>query len=515
MTSRLLLAAILAATIPAAAQQQSRLSSDIIDTYTQMIEAKPESCDLRLSRATEYASQSLLSLALTDLNDALRLAPKGDKSLRFEILTQRAAIYERQMDYAPALADIEAAAALMPDVPSLKLSRGRLLTALGRYAEARDAYNSYRRTDPRSADALFGLAETAAREGDSDKAIGYANDAADAMKGKGEAYLRRAGIFNILGRRSDAIAEYITAINCGDEASGSALQTLADMSYDDYRAVISGFDDAIAKNSTAGQLYYLRATMAQAHEHHREALADLGTIDGTGPFANGALGETIAESLYAMTRYGEALEHLERVPAPMRSASYLTLRSKVLAALGRNDEALAVAENASAAAPGDIAAAEQRARLLAAAERGEEAAAAIAEAMMTAAEPVPSLYFLRAASVSETQRRRLMEEVTELPYAPADPASLKGFALLALGRTDEAVIWANALLRHDTARDGVADFTAACLLARADKPDEALKALAAAIARGFCNLHLIKTDNTPSISIEPLRSNPGFPELND
>lgn len=514
MTPRsLIAAAIIAATVPLlAAQEQSRLSADIIDTYSRMIADNPESCDLRLSRATEYASQSLLSLALTDLNDAMRLAPGNDKGVRFEILTRRAGVYERLMDYEPALADITAASGLYPDVPSLKLSQGRLLKALGRYAEARDAFNSYRRTDPRSTDALFGLAEVAALEGDSNTALGYADDALQAAGGNGDSHIRRAGIFTILGRPGEAVAEYIAAIGCGDESSGNALQRLADMSYDDYPTVIKGFDEALAKAPSSGQLYYLRATIAQAHEHHREAMADIETIDGTGPFANGALGEMAAESLYALSLPADALLKLDGVPTPLRGASYFTLRSKVLASLGRGDEALADARRAVEMQGEDIPALEQLARMLVAQGMTDEAAATLAEAMMTAREPAPALYFLRAALVSGPQRERLMEEAAELPYSSADPASLKGFALLALNRPEEAEIWANAIMRHDTAHDGVADYTAACVLARAGKNADALRALATAVARGFSNKYLINADTTPGMSLEPLRGDAEFPK---
>ena len=77
MTRSILISFAVAAALSVAAQDKSRLSTDIIDTYTEMIAASPSNCDLYLSRATEYASQGLLSAALIDLNDAMRLAPKG------------------------------------------------------------------------------------------------------------------------------------------------------------------------------------------------------------------------------------------------------------------------------------------------------------------------------------------------------------------------------------------------------------------------------------------------------
>lgn len=518
MTFKLIISclALLAMAIaPCNAQTQSRLSSDIIDTYTRMIAEKPGSADLRLSRATEYASQGLLALALTDLDDALRIAPDGEKGIRFEILTQRAAIHERQMNLQLALDDINAAAGLYSDVPSLKLSRGRLLAALGRNTEAREAFNSYRRTDPRSSEALFGLAEIAAREGDSNTALGLADDAVEANGRTSEAFMRRAGIYEILRRPDEVVAEYIRALSCNDAGAADAMQKLADMSYDDYNTVTKGFDRAIDNAPTSGMLYLLRGTMAQAHEHHRQALADFETIDGTGPYTHGELNPGIAVSLIATARYEEAMERLDLTPGErgVRDADWYLLRARALRALGRTAEALAACDSAMTLNPDNPEGMAERARLLATLGRKDEAARQSAEMMMTAVNPMPKLYFLRASLMDKSRSDRLMEEVLELPFSPADPLSLRGFALLALGRTDEAIIWANSIMRHDTAHDGIADFTAACLFARAGKPEEALRALSTAIARGYDNMHMIHRDDTPGISIVPLRSNPAFPKL--
>lgn len=509
---RLLHCAIIAAAISAApsvaAQDFNPVSDDIIATYTEMIARKPSSYDLYLSRATEYLSRGLVAPALSDLNDALRLAPSGEKGVRFEILSRRADILERQMDYEAALADIDVAADLYPDIPSNILAKGRILTAMGRYTEATDAFNRLRRISPRDAQAFFGLAKAAALAGDSDAALRYANEGVELAPRSGSSFIARAEIYKLLGRRDEAINQYITAINCGDEGAGRAMQILADLSYEGYPEVMAAFDKAISDNPTSATLYYLRATMAQAHEHHASALADFGMIDGAGPFANGALGSQLAESLLALDRPDEALKALEGLPQHARNAQSETLRARVLHTLGQYEDAVEAAHNASELDGQSYEPLIALARALMALGRNDEASAALASAIMLEAATIPEAYIMQASLASPARREMLLEQVLDLPFDPADPASLRGFALLALDRKDEAIIWANSLMRLDTAHDGIAPYTAACLFAQAGMKDESLAALAKAREAGYDNILLIERDDAPLISLAPARPLP-------
>lgn len=511
---RIIIAAcILLSALSLSAQEQSRLSTDIIDTYTAMIAAKPDNADLYLSRATEYASQGLLSAALTDLNDALRLAPKGDKDLRFEILSRRAGVDENMLDYDAAIADLDAAAALKPDIPSIVLARGRVLTALGRYDEAREAFNRYRRVDPRSADALFGLARLEARSGDTDRAIGFITDGINAAPNAGASYVAAAEVYDILGRRDEAISSLIRGLSADDAGAATALQRIVDMSYDGYPTVIAALDKAITDNPTAGELYYLRATIAQAHNHHRSALKDFDIISSSRPFADGVLGELMAESLFALTRYDEALSALDGVPARYHTPGWQTSRARVLSALDRNEDALYEVDMALTAEPENVEAMILKGRILGRLDRTADAGAIFAEAMMTDPSQSPELYILRASTLADPRRTLTLTEGLELPYEAADPSSLRGPILVILGRKDEAEIWSNAVSRHDIASDGVAQIATAITLAQTGKSTEAVEALSRALAAGYDNLHIVLTDDLPGASLAPLRSLPEFQAL--
>lgn len=513
MIRRVLFSLLTASSIYVSAQDQSRLSTDIIATYSEMIAANPASADLYLSRATEYVSQGFLSPALSDLNDALRLVAKGDKELRFEILSQRALIQEKQKDYEAALADVEEAMRIFPDISSLTLTKARVLTGLGRFQEARDCYSSHRRINPRSTEAIFGLAKVSALEGNSDRALALMNEGIEVAPNAGESYVAAASIHSMLGRHEEEIADYISAIACGDDGAAVALQKLVDLSADNYPRVINGLNSAINKAPTAGELYFLRGTIAQDHDHHTAAIADFNLIDGSGPFAGGILGEAIAESQLALNKADGALAHLERVPNSARKDSWHELRARILSVLDRDEDALSEINEALLLAPSNVNALATKARILYRMGRNDEANAVVTEALMIDSSSVPEIYFIGMPTLSGQRKEMLLDEACELPYDPADPVSLRGFALLALGRTDEALVWASSVDRFDTTADGVAQFTAACLYAQAGKPEESLSSLKSAIDAGFDNVYLISVDTTPGISIEPLWTDTRFTEL--
>ncbi|MCM1028494.1 MAG: tetratricopeptide repeat protein [Pseudoflavonifractor sp.] len=511
LPTSLLIMALASMHLPLVAQDFNPVSDDIIATYTELIAKKPSSYDLYLSRATEYLSQGLTAPALSDLNEALRLVPKGEKEARFEILSQRASLYEMQMDYEAALADLVAAGEIIPGVPSVLMAKGRVLSELERYPEAMEAFNRVRRANPHDADAIFGLANAAALNGDSDMALKYAAEGVALDPGSSSSYITQAKIYEALGRDDEVIAQYIAAIGCNDKGAAEAMQALANLSYKGYHKMMTALEKAITDNPTSGTLRYLRATISQAHCHHASALADFNMINGAGPFADGSLGMFIAESEIALGHYDEALKALDALPSYMVNSEAATLRARALYLMGHNDEAIAAAQRAVDDNQNPDAFFALGCALITAGHN-EEASAAFASAIMLEPSNRPEAYFLRAPLVSEAQRRVLMEQALDLPFDPADPASLRGFALLASDRKEEALIWANSMMRFDAARDGVTHFMAACLLAHAQEPEKAREALSMAIRLGYDEGLTVADDKAPFFQ-RSLMTLPGYADI--
>lgn len=509
MKSYLLFCGLLLSAAAVSGQSRTTISSDIIDTYSEMIAANPKSADLYLSRAGEYQTIGRYSQALDDLSTALGLVKNSDKGVKYAILCRRATIRSITGDRDGAIEDLNDAIVLYPEQPSSIATRADLLLKNGDYAGARADYNRIRRMMPRDQQAIFGLAKVEALSGDSDKAMAYANDAVDLYPRKGISYSGRADILKALNRHEDAIDQYIQAIFCDDSSSGDAIQHLVDLSYDDYKAVEDGFSRAILDKPTAGILYYLRGTIAASHNHHLTALEDMEHIDGSGPFAGGALNTAMAESLFALGMYDNALKVLEETPDNRHNASYFLTRANVNQVLGRLDDALTDASSALAIAPSSADAMVAKSRILMAMGRNDDASKLLGEAILTDSTK-PLFYMLRGAV---SGNNHFYEQALELPYEPDDPNSLRGFSLLKTGKQEQADAWMSSVMRLATDSDGSASYIAACYYAQRGDTEQAFKFMERALERGYSNAYNWISDTTPDINVAPLRTKPRFAEI--
>ncbi len=485
----------------ASAQTQADISDDIIATYTEMIAAKPQSADLYLSRATEYLSRGLLIPAADDLRSALNLSNKGDKPLRFEILTRLADIEEQQFDYANALTRLNEAVELFPEVPSVINSRAKLQTTMGNYDAARADFMRLRKLTPRSIAPFFGLAKLSALQNDSETAHSYINQAYGLLPNASATYIGHAEVLEILGRKNEAIAQYINALATGDAESGNALHKLESLSREDFPEVKQAFDQAIQKAPTAGMLYYFRGALSQAHNRHTEALRDFDHINNSGPFAGGALNQTIAESLIALNRPADAKKLLMEASPRYRDATWHNTMSQAMLDLNMADSAVVEADKALRLSPDMADAMISRSRALTSLGDKQGALAAISEAILTNPN-IPEAYFIKASLMANPEPA--LRELLELESSPTDPSSLRGFALLALNQEQQADGWIGGITLHGNDSDGMASYIAACYYAQRGDKAKSQKFLDSAKAAGYDNPRSITTDNTPYISLNNL-----------
>lgn len=511
MKKRLLLCALILSALPIVAQTRNQVSNDILDTYNTMIAADPNNADLYLSRAGQYQSIGRYAEALDDLNRALQFDKGSDKSTRYAILCRRANIRRITADIDGAIADLSEAIGYFPEELSAIDTRARLLLSRGDYDGARADFNRIRRIMPRNQQAIFGLARVEALSGNSDKAIELANEAAGIYPSKGSSFIGRAEILKALGRPKDAIDQYIRALFCNDASASEAAQKLVDLSYEDYASVAEGYDRAILEKPTAGILYYLRGSTSAAHNHHLQALEDMNHIDGTGPFAGGALNVARAESMFALGRYPEALKLLADTPVARRNSSYYSILSRVQLASGLKDNALEAASQALRLMPESAEAMANKARVLMAMGRDDEASSILAEAILTDSSK-PIYYLLRAAA---TGNKDFYEQLLDLPYEPSDPNSLRGFAYLGAGQPEQARAWISSVMLLASDSDGSASYIAAALSAQLGDTDAAFRHMEQALKRGYSNAYQWISDNTPLLTVAPLRSQPKFAEILD
>ena len=92
-------------------------------------------------------------------------------------------------------------------------------------------------------------------------------------------------------------------------------------------------------------------------------------------------------------------------------------------------------------------------------------------------------------------------------------ASLRGFALHELGRTDEARQWAEKIIADNTITGGQAYYYASALLSDMGDNDQAYKYLEAALANGYGSAFEVSVSEEPYVNLKLVRRHPQFAAL--
>jgi tetratricopeptide (TPR) repeat protein len=108
--------------------------AEAVEALGQAIAARPGDAPRWAERAALLAEAGERDRAIADYGEALRLEPR-----RSDWLKARAGLHAARGDHAAALADLDAAVTLTPRYAPAHRERARVLRALGREAEARDA----------------------------------------------------------------------------------------------------------------------------------------------------------------------------------------------------------------------------------------------------------------------------------------------------------------------------------------------------------------------------------------
>lgn len=531
MLNRLLIAALAAGSLMCAAAQDYSLQDEwlnqpmtraVMDSYAEMLEQNPKDYLVYYRRANEYYNHNSYSRALSDVDEALKYAPAKEKDIRFQCYSLRASILERINHVAEAIADLDKAIEISPESYTAVYQRANLELEDGRIDAARADFQKLSRLNSRSQEALFGLARIAVMEKNSGQAIKYADDAVALYPASADSYLRRAAIYQLLGDNSRSVDDYIRALAMsGNSSIRVPLQRLVDMSYTDYNAVMTGLSAAIANSPRDGIYYYIRAEIAQSHFHYPAAVSDYNYILVNRLLETAGVYRSIAECYYALGAYEPALINVDKaIGSSADNAASYVVKSDIKRAMGEYRMAQDDAERALDRTPGSAAA--YVAEALAQLRQGltTEASANMGRAVV-AANNDPYINLLRAWVLRDYTHqadaaREYYEKVVGLTtYPDADVRSLKGFALLNLGRTEEADAWIESVLADaaTTSLDGEVEYIATCYYAARGDESRAFVCMAQSLDKGYSNYHNWTAADEAGITVAPLRSNPRFQAL--
>lgn len=246
------------------------LTQAMLDGYAALLEQNPNDYLTLYERASQYYRLDNYDKALSDIKRALNCTPAKEKDQISAEYALLADIYIQLSQYTDASAAIDNALTLTPGSYSLLYKKGNVCLHLNQYKNAANAFSSMQRINPRSAEALFGLARAAAMEGKTEDAKKYLNDAVKLDPSNYLTFCRSGDVYRLLGMNAQAAADYLNSFSISSGAE-RPMRGIMDLAREDYEAVEEAIDYAISKTKNVIPLYFLSGNAALAAERYTDA----------------------------------------------------------------------------------------------------------------------------------------------------------------------------------------------------------------------------------------------------
>lgn len=491
----------------------------VLEVYAEQIKENPSDYNAYYNRANEYYRHDEYIRALNDIDKALNLAPPSDDAFMLQAYILRAGIYDQTKRTVQALNDLNEAFKIDPTSYFVVYQKANAEYTLGKYSEAKEDYLRLQRLNPRSAEALIGLARVAVKENNLGNANDYLAQAVSIDPNNPEIYIRRASVRKQMNDHNGAVDDLILAISTDRNGKTKALDELVEYGNTNYAATVAGLSNAIAQAPQVESFRYLRGVIAQAHYNYLAAITDFKTILDSNPNAYRGLYAAIAECQYGLGLYTEALDNINYALGIIHNnASYQALRSKILRALGQTDEAINAAADALAIDRNNSNALADMALAYYDAGKYEESSNLLGEAIMNSPE-TPSYYLLRAWISKgklnrETAAQSLCKTVADADQFYVDNVlSLKGFALIELDEKEKALQWMDNILNTVIDNDGLVNYYGACFYTLLGDHDKALRCVETSLDKGYADYHNWMDATDGYINVAPLRDDLRFLNL--
>ena len=379
--SRLLIATVVAVAASTAFAQSGLndpMTKAMMDVYNQELQSNPDNYEIYFRRANEYYKFNQYLRALSDIDNAILHAPKGDADMLFQCHLLRGEIYQMLEKPAEALSDFTKALSYDPTSFMALYQKANCEYELGKYAEAKADYNRLRANNGRSAEALTGLARVAIKENNLGLASEYMDDAVAMMPADSDIYVRRSGIRRELGNNTGAVDDLIMAISI--DSNPKAFQELINVSNSDYPAVITALSNAIHQAPEQGMFYYIRGVIAQAHDHFPSAIADFRKLIDENMYNYAGIYASLGECYYALCDFPAALENINHaIGMTSENGEYFIALARVYRAQDRLDDAMRAIGSALEKVTDRTAAITEKGRILYSQKQYDEAAGLFGE----------------------------------------------------------------------------------------------------------------------------------------
>lgn len=495
------------------------MTQAVLQVYEEELAENPNNYTVLMNRAEEYFRHDEFVRALDDITRALECIPASETENLLHARMLRAGIYNQTRRSAQALEDLKEAERLAPESYTVLIQKANTEFSLEQYQQAKQDYQRANRLNPRGPQVYIGLARIAVKENNMGVANEMLESAVNLDPNNLQTYLSRADVRKAMNNHNGAVEDLILALSI-DPTNQRAMSALVEYGNTNYAAVMSGLSNAVTSAPRVGMFRYLRAGIAQKHFHYLAALQDYEAIVRDRLYDYHGIHASIAECQFALGRYADALSSIDYAlgQAPNPTAAYFALRSRILRALERYDDAVSAAADATAADRNSCEALMELALAYTATGKYDDAVTLLGEAAMNDAEdpryPLLRGWVLKTYLHNEADAESQFRKVAAMDHFLADnPTSLKGFALYLLGEHDAATAWMRNILEHTEDPDGLVHYYGACLYSLAGENEKGLECTQRALEAGYANYYEWTLRHDGYVNVVSLRDDLRFLRL--
>ncbi len=442
--------------------------------------------------------------ALSAADKALKFLPKKDKDVRARVHLIKGQTLLATADTLPALSELTEAISLNPKLTDAYEERADTYYRLDRYDLSDADYKVLAEINPASVMGNMGLGRNAAARKDYPAAIKYFTKVADMYPKYSSAFAFRAEAHLNSGDYLKAIDDACTALEL--DSSPKAYALLYEFPKEQMPLVAAKLKGLSAKRPHSGEYYYYTGLIYQYHDmldQSNEALAAGYDIDAQSCFL-----EQMARNHQTAGNYNQAIIYIDKAlqmnPDDMRM---MQAKGDILGESGDLQGAIDQWSRVVDIAPDYYGGYYRRGWFEDVANLTEAALEDYRMATMLGPDFAYAHYGVGAMleRLGQTeQAREAYLKVVELDSVPSDN-SCAMYALLALGRTDEAIDFMEKVLEIDTVGYG-AHYDAACFYSRVGDMQKSLSHLRTALERGFRRFYHVRHDD----DLDAVRKLPEF-----
>lgn len=493
--------------------------ASVIQYATDQLKQSPKDAEALAMRAVAFMATEDNTSAMADITAAIKYWNKKCPITLAKLYCLRGYIYESEEQYKSALEEYNLAVKKDSKNPAGYKSRAELYYKHQMYAEAEADYRKAYELEPTDSDLAVETARCLLQQGKKDDAAQILDRIIKYEPMQAEAIRLRAVMHYYDGNFTSAIDMYIAylSLDHGD------MDILLYASSSEYAYALKAVTNKLKSAQEDSDRFYwlgVRANIYQVKNQYDEALADLRAMKAYIPDTvfNTFITYQSARCYYFVYDFKKAVENYTLLIDYYRNAGVsvdeeLSARGYCYERLGSYQEAIADYTEVINGNT-DYSPLAYCRRSVCKHEMDEPVEASIEDlnkGLLLDENNISCLImrgkYLLTEQHDTLRANRDFERLLQVDTVIGGGYTSRHFALMYLGRNDEAVEWLNKIIGNEP--DAGNYYDGACLYARMNRPDEAMKYLKSALDMGYKDLRYIEIDD----DLDSLRNRQDYKDL--